>query len=140
MADFFGDGRLSIVIAAGGAYPGDLLTASVYYPKERPGNYLNVRLVGVKSNHDAIGARATMHTGETLQMREVGGGANFGCLPLEQHFGLGKLTAVDAIEIRWPSGLRQRFGNPPLNSTIRMTEGKPGWEEVYSAKKPVSPA
>jgi len=38
-ADFFRDGRLSIIIAAGGAYPGDLLTASVYRPTTLNGNY-----------------------------------------------------------------------------------------------------
>jgi tetratricopeptide (TPR) repeat protein len=130
-ADLFGDGRMSIIIAAGGAYPGDLLTASVYCPKERTGNYLNVRLVGVKSNRDAIGARITLISGETQQMREVGGGTNFGCLPFEQHFGLGKQTQVGALEIRWPSGLRQRVENPPVNHTIRITEGQPAWEDVY---------
>jgi hypothetical protein len=60
MADLFGDGRLSIIVAAGGAYPGDLLTTSVYCPKSLPGNYLNVRLVGVESNRSAIGARVTV--------------------------------------------------------------------------------
>jgi hypothetical protein len=138
-ADLFGDGRLSIVVAAGGAYPGELLTSSVFCPKERTGNYLNVRLTGVKSNRDAIGARITLLTGATQQMREVSGGTNFGCMPLEQHFGLGTLTEVDALEIRWPSGLRQRIENPPVNNTIRITEGQPVWEEVYAAaKKPLS--
>jgi tetratricopeptide (TPR) repeat protein len=130
--DFFGDGRLSIIIAAGGAYPGDLLTASVYRPTTLNGNYLNVRPVGTKSNRSAIGARITLFSGETLQMREVGGGSNFGCLPCEQHFGLGKLTQIDAIEIRWPSGLRQRFENPPLNHSIKVTEGHAAWEETYA--------
>lgn len=130
-ADLFGDGRLSVIVAAGGAYPGDLLTTSVYCPKERPGNYLNVRLRGTKSNRDAIGARITLFAGEDRQMREVGGGTNFGCLPGEQHFGLAGRTQVDALEIRWPSGLSQRVENPPVNSTIRVIEGQNGWEDVY---------
>ena len=130
-ADLFGDGRLSVIVAAGGAYPGDLLTTSVYCPKERTGNYLNVRLTGTKSNRDAIGARITLISGEDRQMREVGGGTNFGCLPYEQHFGLGKGTKVDVLEIRWPSGLRQRVEDPPVNSTIRVTEGEAGWKELY---------
>jgi len=132
-ADLFGDGRLSIIIAAGGAYPGDLLTSSVHLPRERPGNYLNVRLAGTRSNRSAIGARITLLSGGQRQMREVGGGTNFGCLPFEQHFGLGKLSKVDALEIRWPSGLRQRVENPPVNGTIRVTEGRPAWEEVYTS-------
>ena len=130
-ADLFGDGRLSVLVAAGGAYPGDLLTSSVYCPKERGGNYLNVRLTGTKSNRDAIGARLTLISGDARQTREVGGGTNFGCLPCEQHFGLADRTQVEALEIRWPSGLRQRVENPPVNDTIRVTEGRADWESVY---------
>lgn len=136
-ADLFGDGRLSILVAAGGLYPGDLLASTVYCPVERLGNYLNVRLTGTKSNRDANGARVTLITGSTQQMREVGGGTNFGCLPGEQHFGLGTLTAITAVEVRWPSGLKQRFENPPVNCTIKMTEGTPGFETVtFAGRKP----
>ena len=133
--DLFGDGRMSIIIAAGGAYPGDLLQTAVHCPKELPGNYLNVRLTGTKSNRDGNGARITLFCGNSRQMREVTNGSSFGCLPLEQHFGLGPATEVDAIEIRWPSGLLQRVENPPVNETIRLIEGQPEWELVYAAKK-----
>jgi len=34
MADLFGDGRLSVILAAGGAYPGDILTTRVFYPND----------------------------------------------------------------------------------------------------------
>jgi hypothetical protein len=131
-ADLFGDGRMSIIIAAGGGYPGDLLMTSVHRPKELPGNYLNVRLTGVKSNRDGNGARITLRSGGSRQMREVTHGASFGCLPLEQHFGLGQATEVDALEIRWPSGLVQQVENPPVNDTIRVVEGEPGWSQVYA--------
>jgi tetratricopeptide (TPR) repeat protein len=129
-ADLFGDGRLSIVVAAGGAYPGDLLSSVVFCPVERLGNYVNVRLTGTKSNRDAIGARVTLIAGKSQQMREVGGGTNFGCLPAEQHFGLGDRTDPLALEIRWPSGLVQRVENVPVNSTVRITENAAGFELV----------
>jgi tetratricopeptide (TPR) repeat protein len=130
-ADLFGDGRLSVIIAAGGGYPGDLLQTAVHCPKERPGNYLNVRLRGTKSNRDGNGARLTLKSGDLTQIREVTHGTSFGCLPLEQHFGLGTRTEAGWLEIRWPSGLRQRVENPPVNDTIRVTEGQSGWEPVY---------
>ena len=134
-ADLFGDGRLSIIVAAGGLYPGDLLASTVYCPVERLGNYLNVRLTGTKSNRDANGARVTLITGDKQQMREVGGGTNFGCLPGEQHFGLGTLTETTALEIRWPSGLRQRFDNPPVNRTVHITEGLPEFQIITFGEK-----
>ena len=140
MADLFGDGRLSVLVATGGAYPGELLTTSVFYPKRLAGNYLNVRLTGVKSNRDAIGARICLEAGGRRQYREVGGGTNFGCLPCEQHFGLAAIEAVDALEIRWPSGLVQRLEGLPINDSIRITEGEDRWSPVYRRESRTEPA
>ena len=59
----------------------------------------------------------------------LNGGSNFGCLPPDQHFGLAGLTGADALEVWWPSGLKQRFESLPANRRIRITEGQVGWEE-----------
>ena len=131
MADLFGDGRLSVIVASGGAYPGDLLTTRVFYPKRLPGNYLNVRLEGTVSNRSAIGARICLEADGRKQYRDVSGGTNFGCLPFEQHFGLAAAQKVDALQIRWPSGLVQRFTGLPINDTVRFIEGRAGWERPY---------
>jgi len=118
-------------MASGGAYPGDLLTTRVFCPKKLPGNYLNIRLAGVQSNRSAVGARICLEAGGRKQYREISGGTNFGCLPFEQHFGLGSATKVDAIQIRWPRGLVQRFTGLPVNDTVRLTEGQSVWERPY---------
>ena len=68
-------------------------------------------------------------------MREVSGGANFGCRPTEQHFGLGTGTKISSLEIRWPSGLNQRIENPPVNATVRIVEGQDGFQTI-EFKKP----
>jgi hypothetical protein len=134
LADLAGDGRLCLIVASGGAYPADLLTTSVFRPKTLPGNYLNVRLVGTKSNKNAVGARLKLDAGGRSQHTLVSGGSGFGYLPYEQHFGLGNLQQVDSLEISWPSGRKQRLENLPFNNTIRIIEGKDGWEEVYKNK------
>jgi hypothetical protein len=131
LADLAGDGRLNLIMASGGAYPGDLMTMSVFRPKALPGNYLNVRLEGTRSNRNAIGARVRLDAGGLSQHNLVSGGSGFGCLPYEQHFGLGKLDRADAIEISWPSGLKQRIENLPVNTTIKILEGNQQWTEVY---------
>ena len=131
MADLAGDGRLHLIVATGGLYPGDLLTTTVLRPTRLPGNYLNVRLVGTHSNRDAIGARLTLWAGGREQHRLVSGGSGFGCLPYEQHFGLGTLTQIEALEIRWPSGHVQRLDRLSVNHTLRIFEGLAGWEAVY---------
>ncbi|HEX4346673.1 MAG TPA: FG-GAP-like repeat-containing protein [Vicinamibacterales bacterium] len=137
MADLFGDGRMSLLVASGGAYPGDLLTVGAFCPKEKPGHYLNIRLIGVKSNRSAIGARIGIREGGREQHRLVSGGSQFGCLPLEQHFGLGPVTEmVDSIEIWWPSGLKQRIDGPlKADTTIQITEGDNRLEDVYAGRR-----
>jgi hypothetical protein len=106
----------------------------VYCPTKLPGNYLNVRLAGVKSNRSAIGARVSLEAGGRKQFREVSGGSNFGCLPLEQHFGLANTSEPCALEVRWPGGGSQRFEGLPVNRTVECTEGVSGWKEVYSKR------
>jgi hypothetical protein len=125
-------------MASGGAYPGDLMTMSVFRPVSLPGNYLNVRLVGTTSNRNALGARIRLDAGGRSQYRHVSGGSGFGCLPYEQHFGLGKIETVDSLEIIWPGGLIQRIDSLPSNTTVRITEGRAEWEEVYKPKQMVA--
>jgi tetratricopeptide (TPR) repeat protein len=139
MADLAGDGRLHLIVGAGGLYPGDLLTTAVYRPKRLPGNYLNVRLVGTSGNRDAIGARLRLRAGGREQHRLVSGGSGFGCLPFEQHFGLGAVTQIEWLEIRWPGGHVQRFDQPPSNQSIRIVEGHACWETLYPDRAAAGP-
>ena len=80
--------------------------------------------------------------GGRVQQREVSGGTHFGCLPFEQHFGLGtEVQTVDAIDIWWPSGARQRVAGPiAANHTIQITEGDDRLVDVYASAKPRKPA
>ena len=126
-ADLFGDGRLIILCATGGAYPGDLMTTSAFAPLRRPGNYLAVLLTGTKSNRGAVGARLKLVAGGREQHRVINGGSNFGCLPAQQHFGLGNLDKVESLDIWWPSGGREHFEGLPVNTRVRITEG----ESIY---------
>ncbi len=127
MADLLGDGRVHLLVANGGLYPGDLQTTAVYRPRTRPGNYLTVRLRGTVSNRDAIGARLILRAGGREQHRLVSVGSGFGCPPTEQHFGLADVDRVETLDIRWPSGRSQRVETPPVNTTIYVVEGEHGW-------------
>src|SRR5437667_3538341 len=71
------------------------------------GHWLQLRLVGVRSNRDAVGARIRAWTGAGLQSRAVTAGSGYlSGSSLVQHFGLGAATGVRAVEIDWPSGTR----------------------------------
>src|SRR5438270_13877626 len=73
-------------------------------------HFLNFKLVGTKSNRDAMGARIRIVTGGLSQIREIaGGGSYLSQSDLRANFGLGKATRVESVEVTWPSGQRQMF-------------------------------
>jgi hypothetical protein len=57
------------------------------------------------SNRNGIGARVTITRKDAAQMREVKSGSSYlGQNDLRVHFGLGDVTRVEQIDIRWPTG------------------------------------
>jgi hypothetical protein len=120
VADFWNRGVLDIAVAASTDRHA-LLRNEVGTQH----NWLQVELVGVKSNRDAVGARVTAIVQGKLQMREVVLGDGYGSQNnLRQHFGLGDAATVDELIVRWPrSGLVQRFRNIRANRIVEVTEG-----------------
>jgi Flp pilus assembly protein TadD/peroxiredoxin len=85
---------------------------------------LAVRLAGVKSNRDAIGARVTVETDRMRRTKSVQAGSGF----LSQHskeliFGLGASERVVSLTVDWPSGGTQTFTSLPLDARVRIVEG-----------------
>jgi hypothetical protein len=127
-ADLDNDGDQEIVFEVGGATPGD---AHAFRLFENPGHgndWLGLRLVGVKTNRAAVGARITVTVedtrGATRSMhRTVNSGGSFGASPLQQHVGLGRGARSVGVEIYWPvSRTRQRFANVAKNQVIEIRE------------------
>ena len=127
-ADIDNDGDEDLLEEVGGAVPGD---AHAFRLFENPGNgndWINVHLVGVKSNRAAIGARikVTVENEGAEQRsiyRTVGSGGSFGASPLAQHIGLGKAARIVDLEIWWPTtNTRQHFANVGKNQFIEIKE------------------
>jgi predicted nucleotidyltransferase len=90
----------------------------------RGGRWITMRLVGVKSNRDGIGAKVAVVAGGRRQIAEVrAGGSYVSQNDVRLHFGLGNEVTVDEIEIRWPSGLVQRAGRLEANRFYEAREG-----------------
>lgn len=91
------------------------------------GNWLQLDLEGTRSNRDAVGAVATIRTGDRRQVRQVAASGGFlsSSSPV-LHFGLGDATAVDEVEIRWPSGERQTLAPVAANQRLSIREPTPG--------------
>src|SRR5262249_48083689 len=96
------------------------------YHNQGSGNTsLEVKLIGTRSNRDAIGARVSATCGKRKVHKWVNGGNGFGVANSKiVHLGLGNQQRVDLLEILWPSGLRQTFRNTPAGHRIEITEGK----------------
>ncbi len=124
------DGDLDIFAQLGGHYPGDHAYNAFYRNlKGNQNNWLEVDLRGVKSNRFAVGAQLTVKSGGLLVYREVKGSEGFGATsPYRQHFGLGRSPKIDSLEIRWPSGVTQKFEALEVNHIIAIQEDQPEWK------------
>jgi len=86
-------------------------------------HWLKVKLVGVKSNRSAIGARVTVSYGGRRQAQEVlGQSAYLSSSDRRLHYGLGNAETAD-VEIRWPNGNMEKLGSVAANQLITVKEG-----------------
>ena len=84
-----------------------------------------LRLIGVRSNKMAIGARVIVTTADAAQVDEVrGGGSYLSSNDTRLHFGLGKSTSIRNLEVRWPSGSIQSFHDLACDALYEVTEGQ----------------
>ena len=88
-----------------------------------PDHWVDVKLVGTHSNRSAIGARVKLTVGAHAQLAEVrSGGSYLSQNDFRLHFGLGTNDTVDAIEIRWPSGRKQKLINQKGDRVLTIRE------------------
>jgi hypothetical protein len=91
---------------------------------ENGNHWISLHLVGTKSNRSAIGAVVEIVAGGKRQLAEVrSGGSYLSHNDMRLHFGLGGTAIVEQLEVRWPSGLRQRFEKIPADRFLTVVEG-----------------
>jgi hypothetical protein len=122
-ADYDNDGDLDLVVTASNG-PARLL-------RNENGNQndvVRVKLVGVKSNRDGIGARVTLVTsgGARITRMVKSGSSYLSQSELPVTFGLGRpgKNAPARIEIVWPSGAKQTVEKIAANQFLTIREGK----------------
>lgn len=119
------DGDVDIYVPVGGAFIGDQWHNIFYQNAGSGNNWLTLKLVGVKSNRDGIGAKVTLRVGNRVIYREVSGGCGFGSTnSLSLEIGLKAHTKVDTLEIVWPSGQVDIHRNLSVNQRLVFTEGE----------------
>jgi enediyne biosynthesis protein E4 len=86
-------------------------------------HWITLKLVGVKSNKDGIGAQIKITTADGAQYATVTTAGSYQSSSDKRvHFGLGSASAVTQAEIHWPSGIIQVLKNPPVDQILAVTE------------------
>jgi enediyne biosynthesis protein E4 len=131
VGDLWNDGQLSAVISNVYAQP-SLLVNSV-----RSGNHwIAFKTVGTQSNRDGIGAKISVKVGKRTLVDEVRSGSSYiSQNDLRVHFGLGSAAKLDAVQVRWPSGLTERFDDLSIDTMHVLKEGS-GTSVAVTPRKP----
>ena len=118
--DIDADGDLDMLITVCGGAP-RLLRNDL--PPGR--HWIALRLVGKASNRSAIGARAALKGPFGALVDEVrSGGSYLSQSDLMLHFGLGDKPAGPLeLDVRWPSGARERVKLPGADRIFTLVEG-----------------
>ncbi len=88
-------------------------------------NWSKIKLTGVESNINGIGARIEIYGDWGVQVREVRAGESYGTQnSLIGHFGLADATEIETIVVKWPSGIEDTIENPNINETLTVVEGE----------------
>jgi hypothetical protein len=118
-ADFFNDGQVGFAVNCRGDYPELLRNDGA------SGNHwLEVLLIGTKSNRDGIGAVLKLSSSGMVQVDQAKGGTSYmSASDPRIHFGLDKRTKIDSLVITWPSGQVDKLASVPVDSIIAVKEG-----------------
>jgi hypothetical protein len=118
-ADYDNDGGIDIVTNNRGDFPSLL--------RNEGGNanhWLTVALIGTKSNRDGTGASLRLMSEGFVHVEQAkGGGSYMSASDPRIHFGLGKRTRIESLEITWPSGQIDRLTDVPVDRVIAVKEG-----------------
>jgi enediyne biosynthesis protein E4 len=118
VGDVDGDGDPDLLVAVNNG------RAALLRNERRSGNHwLAIRPRGVKSNRDGLGTRVVVQAAGQKQTGWVRSGSSYGSDSEHvSRFGLGAATHVDAVELRWPSGIRQTLRDVKTDQVLVVTE------------------
>ena len=120
VGDLFNDGQLDVVVNDIDGAPLVLRNQGI------PGNHwVSFELAGTQSNRMAIGARLKLVVGGMTQTDEIhSGGSYLSQNDTRVHFGLGKATKIDSLEIHWPSGKVESLKDLDADKFYTVLEGQ----------------
>ena len=119
-ADFDNDGRLDVLITRIAEAPSLLRNVA---PQQN--HWLIVRAIDPDLNRDAYGAEIYVQQGDNRLMRWINPGYSYlSSNDPRAHFGLGKASTIDHIEVFWPDGNAERFTVTEVDRQITLRKGE----------------
>ena len=118
VGDIDNDGRLDVVINDLDGRPQVLHNEAT-----GTGNWLTLKLKGKGKNTDALGAVVKVKAGPLALQRVVQSGTSYLSQDdMRAHFGLGRATQADSVEVRWPDGTTTKLESVKANRIVEVEE------------------
>jgi enediyne biosynthesis protein E4 len=119
VADFDNDGDFDLAINVRGDYPELLRNDGA-----NANHWLEVFLIGTKSNRDGIGATLKLVSEGFVHVKQSEGGTGYmSASDPRLHFGLGQRKTIESLEVTWPSGAVDKLASVPINQIVTVKEG-----------------
>jgi enediyne biosynthesis protein E4 len=122
VGDFDNDGAVDVLIGNNGGPPLLLKNEAA-----KGANWLGLKLEGVQSNRDGVGAKIIWTAGGRKRQRlKNNGGSYLSSHDPREVLGIGSVPKIDELEIHWPAPSKQidKITNLSVNRYIHIVEGK----------------
>jgi enediyne biosynthesis protein E4 len=119
--DLNNDGKIDVVVTVLNGPP------EIWMNRSSGGNHwIILKLVGTKSNRDGLGTKIRLTTSLGMQYNQASTAVSYNSSSDKRvHFGLGSAASVDAIELTWPSGIKQVLKDVKADQILTVTETSP---------------
>jgi len=116
--DLDNDGRVDVVLTQL-----DRPLRILHNVSPKPNHWLLIRTAGTKSNRDGIGTLIRLVTEDGVQFNSVNTSVGYASSSdVRVHFGLGRRTIVQQLELFWPSGTHQMLKNVKADQVLTVHE------------------
>jgi hypothetical protein len=118
--DFNNDGKIDIVVSALNEKPQLLINKT-----QSSNHWIILKLVGSRDNRDGLGTKIKIVTAEGDQYNHATTAVGYSSSSDKRvHFGLGKATVIEKIELSWPTGVKQVLTNVKADQILTIVESR----------------